>query len=66
MSDKLLTVEEVSERLQISRYTLYKLIESEDIVAIKLGRRTLRFEESEVNKFIERSKTKPEEINENK
>jgi excisionase family DNA binding protein len=61
MDERLLTSEEVQEKLQISRHTLYRLIEARELTAIKLGPKLLRFKESEVKNFIEKSQTQPEE-----
>lgn len=61
MDERLLTSEEVQDKLQISRHTLYRLIETGELTAIKLGPKLLRFKESEVKNFIEKSQTKPEE-----
>lgn len=61
MDERLLTSEEVQDKLQISRHTLYRLIETGELTAIKLGPKLLRFQESEVKNFIEKSQTKPEE-----
>jgi excisionase family DNA binding protein len=62
MDERLLTSEEVQDKLQISRHTLYRLIDAGELTAIKLGPKLLRFQESEVKNFIEKSQTKPEEV----
>lgn len=63
MSEQLMTVEQVADKLQISRLTLYSLINTGKITAVKFGR-ILRFQVAEIERFIEDSQTKnePEEV----
>lgn len=52
MTDKLLTQTEVCQRIGISRKTLQNLRHRRKIGYLRFGHRTIRFRESEVNRFI--------------
>ena len=49
---RLLKIDEVCARTSISRTAIYRLTESGQIKAVKIGR-SLRFLESEISRFIE-------------
>jgi excisionase family DNA binding protein len=49
--EKFYTIKEVADLLRISKPTLYRLMSSGKLKAVKLGGRTL-FKESELNRFI--------------
>ena len=53
--DKLLTVEEVMETLRISRPTLYRLLKSDMLIPVRIGKRTL-FDQKDIRSFVEASK----------
>jgi excisionase family DNA binding protein len=48
----LLTIQQVADRLQLSKATVRNRIKDGSLKAIKLGYNTLRVEESELEKFI--------------
>lgn len=48
----LLTIQQVADRLQLSKATVKNRIKEGKLKAIKLGYNTLRVEESELEKFI--------------
>lgn len=54
MTDRLLTQTEVCQRLGICRKTLQTLRCRRKIGFVQFGHRTIRFRESDVQKFIER------------
>lgn len=51
MSDQLLTVAQVSERLNISKPTLYKLLRSGQLASLKIGY-ARRIPEAELERFV--------------
>jgi excisionase family DNA binding protein len=57
--DKLLTVEEVMATLRISRPTLYRLLKSEKLIPVRIGKRTL-FDLKDIRAFVEASKGRAE------
>lgn len=57
IADKLLTQREVSELLGVSVKTLQVLRRNQKLSFVRFGHRTIRFRESEVSKFVERSRT---------
>lgn len=52
MSEKLLTVRQVSERLQLSRTWTWQLITSGQLRSLKLGPRSRRVREADLDAFI--------------
>lgn len=56
MVAKYLTSDEVSEWLSIEKTYLYRLINERQFPTIRLGSRTLRFDETEVIKWLEKRK----------
>jgi excisionase family DNA binding protein len=57
VSEKLLTVRQVAERLQLSRTWTWQLITSGQLRSLKLGPRSRRVRESDLDAFIrERAK----------
>ena len=50
--DKLLTVEEITKMLGIKKSTLYSWVHAKSIPHIKIGRRCLRFRESDIKEWI--------------
>ncbi|MCD6143596.1 helix-turn-helix domain-containing protein [Thermococcus sp.] len=55
--EKLLTLREVSEKLQISENTLYKLARKGEIPGIKIGNQW-RFKVQDIEKWLEEQKMK--------
>jgi excisionase family DNA binding protein len=49
--DRLLKIDEVSERTSLSRSAIYRLINEEKLQSVKINK-SLRFKESELNRFI--------------
>lgn len=54
----MLTVDEVAERLGISRATVYRLLERGDVRAYKIGK-SLRFKEDELEAFVDAHRVSP-------
>jgi len=54
MTDKLLTLPEVAERLRVSYETVYKYVRAEEIPAVKL-KKCWRVKESDLEKYINNS-----------
>jgi len=50
--DDILTIEEVSSILKVSKRTIYRWIESGDLKVARIGRKTYRVFESDLRKFI--------------
>jgi excisionase family DNA binding protein len=50
-ADRLLSVEEVSERTSLGRSTLWRLVKTGQLKAYKIGR-SLRFKESDLRNFM--------------
>lgn len=53
ISNKLLTVNEVANILRVSNMTVYRLVKSGQIPAIRVGK-NYRIKESDVNKYLSR------------
>ncbi len=53
ISNKLLTVNEVAGILRVSKMTVYRLVKSGQIPAIRVGK-NYRIKESDVNKYLSR------------
>ncbi len=51
---KFLTVAEVAEVMRVSKMTVYRLVHSGELPAVRVGR-SFRVPEDEVNKYLERS-----------
>ena len=51
-SDRLLTVPEAMDRLQVSRVTLYQVISSGALPSVLLGRRLRRIRQRDLDRFI--------------
>lgn len=54
-SDKLLTPSDVAAQLQVDVRTVYAYIRTDQLAAIKLGHRTIRIKQSDVDNLIETS-----------
>lgn len=52
----LLTVEEVADRLKVSKMTVYRLIESRELPALRIGR-SYRVAATDLDAFLSRSRT---------
>ena len=50
--DNLLTIQEVAKVLKVSKRTVYRWIEEGDLKVARIGRKTYRVFESDLNKFI--------------
>lgn len=53
LKNKLLTVNEVAKILRVSNMTVYRLVKSNQLTAIRVGK-NYRIKESEVEKYINR------------
>ncbi len=53
--ERLLTVKDVMNTLRISRRTLYRMLKSEQIQPVRIGKRTL-FDPADVRRLIQQSK----------
>jgi excisionase family DNA binding protein len=58
MNKTLLTIKDVMTRLQVSRATIYRLIERGELKPFKIGR-SLRFDEHDLDAFIAQKKDAP-------
>lgn len=58
--DKLLYVSEVSEKLNCSKPSVYRLIEEGKLKAVKIGERGLRIKERSLKDFLNKSAVIPE------
>ena len=52
----MLSVEEVSKRLNVSKITIYRWITKGRLKAYKMGRNLMRIEEKDLEKFLEQRK----------
>lgn len=50
--DDILTIEDVAKILKVSKRTVYRWIDSGDLKVARIGRKTYRVFESDLNKFI--------------
>ena len=50
----LLTIREVADKLRLGERTVYRLIESKRLKAIKVSRKAYRVSESELKKFLKK------------
>ena len=57
--ERLLTIDDVAEMLQVKKSTVYSLVQRRFIPFIKLSRKLLRFRESEIREWIETGKVSP-------
>ena len=57
-TQRLLSVASTAARLELSELTVRRMIDAGSIRAVKLGRRTLRIQESEVERLIARGTRK--------
>ena len=57
MSEKLLTTEEVAERLRVDVKTVRALVEAERLKVVRLGKRCVRFDPRDVDACIEGAKS---------
>lgn len=48
----LLTVQEVADKLRLGERTVYRLIESKKLKAVKISRKAYRVSEAELKKFL--------------
>lgn len=55
MKDKLLTINEITAILKVSKLTIYRYIKAGKLPAYKVGR-DYRVKQQEFNKFLERAK----------
>jgi excisionase family DNA binding protein len=60
--DKLLHVIQVSEKLNCSKPTVYKLVEKGKLKAVQIGERGLRIKERSLRDFLKKSAVIPENI----
>jgi len=56
VSNKLLTVNEVAKILRVSNMTVYRLVKSKQIPAIRVGK-NYRIKETDVEKYLDRGST---------
>jgi len=55
-SSRFMTVQEVADLMRVSSMTVYRLIKSGDLRAVRVGR-SFRVREGDVNEYLERSYT---------
>lgn len=55
----MLTVEQLSEKLNLSTNTIYKMVKKRQIPFVKLGYKVLRFDPIEIDNHIKRHTIKP-------
>lgn len=55
IADRLLTVEQVAKRLQVSKMTIYRYLKAKKIIAFKIGKE-YRIKESDFQKFLDQSR----------
>lgn len=60
----LLDVKQVQERLGISESTLFRMIKKRELKGFKVGGRKWRFEESDIEDYIQRQRQKSEQQDE--
>jgi len=53
-NDDILTIEEVSKVLKVSKRTVYRWVDAGDLKVARLGRKTYRVFESDLKKFIKK------------
>lgn len=58
MNDKLLTLQEVAEKLRVSKLTVWRYTDNGSLPAFKIGR-ALRIKNSDIDKFIESRRKQP-------
>jgi len=51
-NENILTIEEVSKVLKVSKRTVYRWVDSGDLKTARIGRKTYRVFESDLKKFI--------------
>ena len=51
--DPMMTPDDVAERLQVSKATVLRLAKAERLRALRVGRKTVRFDPAEVARFLE-------------
>ena len=56
--NKLLTTEQVAEKLGVCQASVWRYIRKKKLKAIKLSARNFRIEEKDLNQFIKKHKTK--------
>ncbi len=52
LDERLWTVREVAEKLSVSRKTVHQWVRAGDLRCIRLGQKTVRIEESELERFL--------------
>lgn len=52
-----ITVKQAAERLQVSTKTIFRRIEDNSIPVIRLGNKTIRIDESDLQQYIDAHKT---------
>lgn len=57
MSDRQITVKETASRLSVSTRTVYRLMDSRALPSFKVGAKTRRISEADLDSFIERVKS---------
>ena len=62
MSNELLTVAQAAEYLKLSDKTIRRLIQSHKLLASKVGDRSWRIRESDIEKYLDEHKTGKEQI----
>ncbi len=50
--DDILTIQEVAKILKVSKRTVYRWIDDEDLKVARIGRKTYRVFESDLRKFV--------------
>lgn len=52
MEEKMLTLAQVADRLQVSEKTIYRYVEAKELKGVKIGR-VWRFYEEDIKKFLD-------------
>jgi excisionase family DNA binding protein len=58
--ERLLDIDDLSDKLRVKKSTIYSWTSRKRIPHIKLGRRILKFRESEIDSRLEKSSSRPE------
>ena len=59
---KLLTIKELSQRTGLSKWTIYELVERNQIPYLRLGKRKIYFLEEKILRWLEEKEIKPKHI----
>lgn len=57
MSDRLLTVSEAAAHLQVARNTVYRMVRRQELPAVRVGSRCLRFRRPDLERYLDLRRT---------